>query len=113
MKLTPHFDDREFIDLRAYAKQDPPVMLLGVLEYLRGMKRRPLRIVSGYRTRATNEAVGGAENSRHIYGDAVDIPSGYCTVAEAEEAGAVGIGSKDGWAIHIDVRPGRPARWTY
>lgn len=111
--LTPHFRREEFRDKRANAYRDPPTMLLGVLEHLRGQTGRPLVIVSGYRTEATNRAVGGAANSRHLQGDAVDIPEGYCTVAQAEAAGAVGIGSKGRWAIHLDVRPGPPARWTY
>jgi uncharacterized protein YcbK (DUF882 family) len=111
--LTPHFSRTEFMDKRANAFLDPPVMLLGVLEYLRGSTGRPLIIVSGYRTAETNRMVGGARESRHLHGDAVDIPAGYCSVAQAEAAGAVGIGSKDGWAIHLDVRPGPPARWNY
>lgn len=112
-KLTPHFNDLEFRDHQTHDLVGPPVMLLGVLENLRGQIGRPLTIVSGYRTRATNDSVGGAGDSRHLYGDAADIPEGYATVAQAEAAGAVGIGSLRGWAVHVDVRPGGPARWTY
>lgn len=43
---------------------------------------------------------------------AADIPSGYATVAQAEQAGFTGIGNSGPWATHVDVRP-RPARWSY
>lgn len=112
-KLTPHFSSPEFIDRRANVRVDPPMMLLGVLENLRGQVGRPLRIVSGYRTPQTNKEVGGAVDSRHCHGDAVDLPKGYASIEQAQEAGAVGIGSSGPWAVHVDVRPGPPARWTY
>lgn len=51
--------------------------------------------------------------SQHLTGRAADIGPGYATVEEAAAAGAVGIGSRDGWAVHVDTRPGAPARWTY
>ena len=111
--LTPHFNSAEFIDKRANVRRDPPTMLLGVLENLRGQIGRPLPIVSGFRTLATNKAVNGAKASRHMTGDAADLPPGYVTVAQAEAAGAVGIGSRGPWAVHVDVRPGPPARWSY
>jgi uncharacterized protein YcbK (DUF882 family) len=111
--LTPHFSQSEFRDKRAGVSVDVPVRLLGALEHLRGQVGRPIVIVSGYRTLDTNRAVGGAPASRHLVGDAVDIPPGIATVDQAEAAGFVGIGSSGPWAIHVDVRPGPPARWTY
>lgn len=74
---------------------------------------RPLRLVSAFRTPEGNHQVGGATQSQHLDARAADIPSGYATVAQAEAAGFVGIGSQGRWAIHVDVRPGPPARWTY
>jgi uncharacterized protein YcbK (DUF882 family) len=111
--LSEHFSANEFRDKRSGRLVGPPCRLLVVLELLRRDVGRPLTIVSGYRTPETNRAVGGTKHSRHLLGDAVDIPIGYATVAQAAEAGAVGIGSRDGWAVHVDVRPGAPARWTY
>lgn len=88
--------------------------LVLILEQLRVIKNhRPLPIVSGFRCVPHNTAVGGAGHSRHINGDAADIPAGYCTVDEAKRAGAVGIGNKGVWAVHLDWRPGPPARWSY
>lgn len=111
--LSCHFSAVEFVDRRQDVRHDPPCRLIAVLEVLRHQKGRPLHIVSGYRTPETNALVGGAANSRHMHADAVDIPAGYCTVEEAEAAGAVGIGADGKWAIHLDVRPGPPARWRY
>lgn len=112
-QLTPHFNAAEFIDHDSKERRDPPTMLLGVLENLRGQVGRPLHIVSGYRSAATNARVGGAADSRHLHGDAADLPTGYATVEQAQAAGAVGIGSSGVWATHVDVRPGPPARWHY
>lgn len=40
----------------------------------------PMTINSGYRTPDHNAAVGGVSSSRHIYGDAVDIPASTTSV---------------------------------
>lgn len=111
--LSPHFDSSEFVDRHKGRRQDPPCRLVAALEHLRGSVGRPLVIVSGYRTPETNKEVGGAPDSRHLHGDAADIPEGYATLAQAEAAGFTGIGTKGQWAIHVDVRPGGPARWSY
>lgn len=104
---SPHFRPEEFggpVEAR---------LVLG-LERLRAARGgAPLRVVSGYRTAQRNAAVGGASRSQHLYGRAADIPYGYATTLQAERAGFTGIGSQDGWAIHVDVRDGAPARWTY
>lgn len=109
--LSPHFSASEFRDHRTGAvKVDP--RLVQCLESLRSLVGRPLRIVSGYRTVATNRAVGGAPKSQHLYGKAADIPAGYATVHQAELAGFTGIGNRGQWAVHVDVRRNR-ARWQY
>ncbi len=111
--LSPHFSAREFTDHRTGHLVPPPAKLLAVLERVRALRGRPLRIVSGHRCPSTNTPVGGAPRSRHLKGDAVDIPTGYVTAEEAEAAGAVGIGVLGHWAVHLDTRPGGPARWQY
>lgn len=106
--LSPHFSSTEFRDHRTgeLPAGYPDRGLVQVLERLRSEKGdRPLRIVSGYRSAATNRAVGGAPNSQHLVGRAADIPAGYATVREALRAGAVGVGyDKRGWAVHLDTR---------
>jgi uncharacterized protein YcbK (DUF882 family) len=88
--------------------------LLDALERLRtAAGDRHLRIISGFRTPAKNASVGGAPQSQHLLGRAADVPFGYATVGEAVQAGFVGIGSRGGWAVHVDVRLGPSARWTY
>lgn len=111
--LSAHFSAREFISPPDGHRMDPPMALLLVLERIRALSGEPLHIVSGHRCCAHNAAVGGAPQSRHIAGDAADIPAGRCTTTEAAKCGATGIGSRNGWAVHVDVRPGPHVRWEY
>jgi hypothetical protein len=48
-----------------------------------------------------------------MYASAVDVPIDTCTLAEAVDAGFIGIGTKNGRTVHLDVRDGQPARWSY
>jgi zinc D-Ala-D-Ala carboxypeptidase len=46
---------------------------------------RPIDVNGGFRSVACNDAVGGAANSRHLYGDAVDLGAGsqgFCALAQ-------------------------------
>ena len=47
-----------------------------VLDPLRSLYGKPIRVNSGYRSPKVNEAVGGAKNSDHLYGFAADITAG-------------------------------------
>lgn len=106
--LSAHFSINEFVDRRTQHVVRPPAQLLAVLEAIRALRGTPLPIVSGHRCISSNKAVGGARNSRHIAGDAADIPSGRVTAEAALACGAVGVGVRNGWVVHVDVRPGRP-----
>ncbi|EME56074.1 D-Ala-D-Ala carboxypeptidase family metallohydrolase [Amycolatopsis decaplanina] len=49
------------------------------------MGDRPIDVNGGFRSVACNNAVGGATNSRHLYGDAVDLGAGsqgFCGLAQ-------------------------------
>jgi hypothetical protein len=48
-----------------------------------------------------------------MYGTAADIPPTNLTRADATRLGAKGIGTKAGVVVHVDVREGLPAHWTY
>lgn len=106
--LSPHFSKSEFVDHRTGALVGPDPELIRRLEQLRALKGgRPLVIRSGYRSEATNRAVGGATHSQHLYGRAADIDPSYCSLAEAVSCGFRGVGySSGGRTVHVDTRPG-------
>ena len=55
------------------------------LEALRhALGDRPITISSGFRSTSCNSRVGGATNSRHLYGDAADLTGvhSFCTLAK-------------------------------
>ncbi len=51
-------------------------LLIHVLIPLREWYGKPITVNSGFRTVAHNKAVGGAKNSHHLKGEAVDITTG-------------------------------------
>lgn len=117
-KLSEHFDSDEF-QCQGFGASGHPAHstvvapeLVRRLERLRHIVGRPLKIVSGHRCSWWNRRIGGARSSQHLTGSAADIPVGYATVAQAEQAGFTGIGRRGRYAVHVDVRS-RPARWVY
>lgn len=111
--LSAHFHSRE---LQCQHCKRLPVFnadLVARLERLRKIVGKPLPIVSGYRCPVANANVGGTWDSEHLVGNAVDIPSTYCTVTQAKAAGFIGIGTRRGRPVHLDMRrkPGDP--FTY
>jgi len=116
MKLSEHFNSYEF---KCHCGKceliKPPQELLEVLEDVRLHFGRPVTIMSGYRCKAHNKAVGGAKGSKHKLGTASDIiVSGiaphrvhqYLTKKYKKKYG-IGRYSK---FTHIDVRK-KKARW--
>lgn len=97
--------------------------LVELLQAMRTHFGQAVNVASGYRTPAHNRAVGGAQNSQHLYGKAADIqidgvtPEQAAAYAEAllDGRGGIGIyppraGRPSGW-VHIDVRS-QKSRWT-
>jgi hypothetical protein len=110
--------------------------LLRGLEQLRAHVGRPLGIVSGWRDEAHNRRVGGAATSQHTFGiapelaalrplltgsltagRAADFNRGYIRLEDARNLRVfTGLGHRDGWVTHVDVRPGNPGAptmWRY
>ena len=110
--LSVHFDARELWcrHCRACFVVDELVQLL---EEIRRHHGGPLVPIDGYRCPVHNRAVGGAQDSQHVYGTAADLPPQIVTPPQAFTLGARGVGSKNGWAVHVDVRRGRRAQWVY
>lgn len=108
--LSPHFSKIEFRCKCPRKHLEPfplELELVQVLERVRARAGRPLPILSGYRCPAHNRSIGGAPKSQHLLGRAADLEVGMVSVEAAIGAGARGIGTRRGWVVHLDVRPGQ------
>jgi hypothetical protein len=94
------------------------IRLANQLEEVREqLGNRTLTVNSWYRDPATNKAIGGASQSRHMNGDAVDFNAEGLSPAAVHRQLESWWGSRGGLAsasnfTHIDLR-GYKARWTY
>ncbi|WP_418953278.1 D-Ala-D-Ala carboxypeptidase family metallohydrolase [Streptomyces viridochromogenes] len=86
------------------------------LEALRhALGDQSIRVTSGFRSQACNDAVGGATSSRHLYGDAADLgagPHSLCLLAQQARNhgfnGILGPGYPGhGDHAHVDHRAAR------
>lgn len=125
MQLTKHFSLKEFACNDADGTAVPAqyighvTRLAHQLQIIRDFFNAPVRINSGYRTKAYNAKVGGAADSQHLTASAADIVvTGFSAlqVARAIEGlmriGAVeqgGLGVYPDF-VHLDIR-GHKARW--
>lgn len=116
MKLSEHFSDYEFeCHCNKCELVPPPQELLEVLEDVRSHFSRPVTIMSGYRCKKHNKAVGGAKRSKHKLGIASDIivsgiaPKRVHAYLTKKYKNKYGIG-RYGYFTHIDVRKNK-ARW--
>lgn len=80
----------------------------------RAMGDRALVITSAFRSRACSASVGGASNSRHLYGDAADLVGTPTLCSLAQEARSHGFGGIFGPGYpahndhtHVDGRSGQ------
>lgn len=139
MKLTDHLDWHEVLAGSGVARpEDLPPGIRENLERAARLMFEPLRILydhpllvipgGGYRSPETNKRVGGARNSQHVQGLALDlVPAGKMQAdfdrlhdlavrLQREKAippGGIGVyKTGDGrWRfLHVDAR-GVPARW--
>ena len=92
------------------------------LQVLRDELGKPITVISGWRTKAHNDAVGGAKHSRHMIGDAADIivqgvsaAEVYRTIERLQAEGKMDAGGCHAYRgkypfCHYDCR-GWNARW--
>ncbi len=115
--VSKHFDRAEFrckCGMCEFEVVD--VELLAVLEDLRDMTGKPVRITSGCRCPTYNKQVGGVWDSQHLKGIAADIVIDGYSPGKVHEYlnnkyhGRYGLGSYTTFT-HIDVRR-RFARWA-
>lgn len=120
-QVSPHFKVREF----ACSDGSDPVFiapaLVDVLEKIREHFRKPVHIISGFRSVTKNKSVGGAQFSQHLFGTASDIvvgdektgivaPKTVAAYAETLLKNTGGIGIYKTFT-HIDVRTVK-SRWN-
>ena len=125
MKITPHFDSIEFKckDGTLYPTAWYPRLhrLCDALEVIRETVGKPIRIISGFRTRRYNATIkGAAKDSRHIQGDGADFSvEGFTSRQLAEVIEGLirekkipegGLGIYGDSHVHYDQRPYK-ARW--
>src|SRR5690606_25813575 len=112
-RLSEHFTLVEFASKDGADEVLVHPALVALLERIRAEVARPVTINSGYRTRSHNARVGGATESRHVYGQAADIAvrglpaAAVYQVAKALNPG--GLGRYHSW-VHVDVQ-GHNRRW--
>ena len=126
--MTPSFAWHEFA-CRCGCEAPPKVRdraleLAQQLEVIRAEVRGPVQVISGYRCETRNRKVGGAPNSRHLWGDAADIQVhgwGGRDLRELAELliargalcnGGIGTYARKPLTLHYDLRS-IAARWHH
>jgi uncharacterized protein YcbK (DUF882 family) len=116
---SEHFQDHE-LACPCCGVTKVPAKTFKMLEDLRSLiGDRPVMINSGYRCSKHNIKVGGAKNSQHAKGLAVDVrvtgmsPELLAACAESiPEVNGIGLDTYRRF-VHIDCRPGPRVRWKY
>jgi len=116
-QLSENFNLQEFEctgEGHNHAKVDRE--LVEKLQELRGRLGRPILINSAFRCEERNAEVGGADESQHLTGRAVDISLHNQDISHGElkslarGIGFKGIGLYDSF-VHLDTREGSGALW--
>ena len=101
------------------ARRNLAALVSTVLDPLRAALGRPIRVTSGFRTPAVNEAVKGSPTSQHMLGEAVDIKADGLDAARLLAAivrsglifdQAIGYDPERGGHVHLSFTTRRPNR---
>ena len=118
LNLSPNFKVKEFGCKDGSDKVLIDINLVDKLQELRYYLRKPITILSGYRTDSYNKQCKGADNSYHLKGQAVDIyssgvkPIVIALWAEFNNLGGIGIYlNRSQEFVHIDTRDNK-YRWV-
>lgn len=113
-QLSKNFTSEEFACQCGCGYDTPNPELIRMLQVARDLYGKPIRITSGCRCIKHNRNVGGASNSAHLAGKAVDIatPTGkdrYLIIKSLMAAGfkRIGINFKKSF-IHADIDGTKP-----
>ncbi len=123
MQVTKNFklSELEFSDSVPPDLVANAVELLQNLQVIRDHFQKPIVIISGYRSPARNEVVGGAKKSQHMEAKAADIKIAGISTEEIYnridklmnqgkiKTGGLGFYPSQGF-VHYDIR-GVKARW--
>lgn len=113
-RLSKNFTSEEFACKCGCGYDTPNPELIRMLQIARDLYGKPMTITSGCRCIKHNRNVGGAANSAHIQGKAVDIatPTGadrYLIITSLMAAGfrRIGINFKQRF-VHADIDDSKP-----
>ena len=114
-----HFNGNDFRNPASPSVVLNIIKISKVLQQIRNRYNKPVKVTSWYRDPVTNRRVGGASQSRHMVGDAVDFYIPGIPLNQLYKELDTWWGSKGGLAvsykanfIHIDGRNYK-ARWRY
>lgn len=114
-RLSENFARKEFQCHCGCGRDTVDAGLFFVLKRLRSHYGQEIKITSGFRCYDHNRAIGGANDSQHLFGKAADIrvkgtfPKKVYDLLDEWYPRWYGIGLYNSW-VHIDVRPDM-ARW--
>ena len=134
MDISDNFRSQEFqqparhgFQVEAYPEawiDERLIPLCEALEAIRAAFRKPIRVLSGFRSAAYNAKIGGAKRSQHVQGRAADITirgipaqdlhDKILQLHKEKRIKISGLGLYiEANFVHVDVRPTkRLARWS-